>query len=256
MYAICLLVTRESGGVMALGFRMATIRTGRSGSRPRRDTVLRAAMLLSIIVMLTSGGLATATATPASAAPCADVDVVFARGTLAPSGLSPAGELFVDAVTANLPGMSVSSYAVDYPASLRWKSLFLGATDVTEHVTEVAAQCPDTTFVLAGASQGAAVVGIATGVPDPIGLRNAETIPGSLAPRVAAVVVFAYPSILGFRSIDTASPLYGPKTREFCNAGDPVCLNGFDITAHLAYDTNGSIAEGGRIAADKVKAAT
>ncbi|MGF7237581.1 MAG: cutinase family protein, partial [Frankia sp.] len=63
----------------------------------------RAAGLLAVAVGGALSGV-TAVATPASAATCSNVDVVFARGTLELPGLGIVGGPFVDAVKANLPG--------------------------------------------------------------------------------------------------------------------------------------------------------
>src|SRR5690242_18694135 len=54
----------------------------------------------------------------ASAAPCPDVEVVFARGTFEPAGVGGIGQAFVDALTSRLAGKSVDVYPVNYPASL------------------------------------------------------------------------------------------------------------------------------------------
>nr|MDT0666452.1 cutinase family protein [Micromonospora sp. DSM 115978] len=120
------------------------------------------------------------------------------------------------------------------------------------HVVAVAAQCPTTTFVLGGYSQGASVTDISIGIPTFLG--RGEQIPTALAPRVAAVVVFGNPLALTGGKIATSSPLYGPKSQEFCNAGDPVCANGSSFTAHLTYASNGSTTAGGQFAAEKVRA--
>ena len=69
-------------------------------------------------------------------------------------------------------------------------------------------------------------------------------------------MVFGNPLRLTGQTIAAASPLYGGKADEFCNLGDPVCGNGVDIAAHLAYGTNGDAAQGAQFAANQVNAAS
>ena len=49
------------------------------------------------------------------------------------------------------------------------------------------------------------------------------------------MVVFGNPLKLSGQTIAAASPTYGPKAEEFCTTDDPVCGNGTNILAHLAY---------------------
>src|SRR4051812_23647030 len=53
----------------------------------------------------------------ATAEPCPDVEVVFARGTTEPPGVGGVGQAFVDSLRSQLGGPSVGVYGVDYPAS-------------------------------------------------------------------------------------------------------------------------------------------
>ena len=57
-------------------------------------------------------------ASVASAEPCPDVEVVFARGTGEQAGVGGVGQAFVDAVRAQAGGRSVGVYAVNYPCLL------------------------------------------------------------------------------------------------------------------------------------------
>jgi cutinase len=191
-------------------------------------------------------------APPGDPAWCPDVGVVFARGTGEAPGLGGTGTAFVTALRADLPGRIVTSYAVNYDASDTQTNVGLGATDLSNHVISVAGQCPQTRFVIGGYSQGASVVDVAIGVVPTAGLVT--TIPVSLASRIAAVVVFGNPlGDLG-HTIASLSPVYGPKSDSFCNAGDPVCGRGFDLEAHLAYATDGSAVRGAQFAAEEVGA--
>src|SRR6185312_13605775 len=144
---------------------------------------------LTTLAVTTAG--ATALAAPASAATCTDIHVVFARGTADLQPLGIVGGPFVDAVRANSLGRSVSAYGVNYAAAIDQSSAGAGATDMTNHVVQYAAQCPGSRIVLGGYSQGASVTDIAIGIPTLLGAGR--TIPTSLAPRIAAVVVFGNP---------------------------------------------------------------
>src|SRR3954451_16603911 len=54
---------------------------------------------------------------PASAQPCPDVEVVYARGSAEPPGIGGTGQAFVDALRPQVGPRSVDVYAVNYPAS-------------------------------------------------------------------------------------------------------------------------------------------
>ncbi|GHF60645.1 cutinase [Amycolatopsis bartoniae] len=207
-------------------------------------------LVIGAVAAAVSGGIAVATTTVSNAAGCPDVDVSFARGTGEPAGLGITGTPFTRALTADLPGKTVSTFAVDYPADVAQAGDGLGATNLSEHVEDVAAKCPETQFVLGGYSQGASVVDIALGIRTALG--SGGTIPPALAPRVAAVAVFGNPLRLFRQSIPDASQLYGDKAIDLCNTGDPVCGNGVNIAAHLTYGTDGGATRAARFAADRV----
>ena len=212
-------------------------------------TRTRLAVLGALGILAAGSGVAVAAAPAPAALGCSAVDVAFARGTLDPGIVGPP---FENALKRDLPGTSVSTYSVNYAAGVLQLSAGAGATDMTNHVVSVAARCPSTKFVLGGYSQGASVTDIAIGIRTFLG--SGKTIPTSLAPRIKAVVVFGNPLSLYGTTIARASTLYGPKSDSFCNTGDPVCANGFNILAHLAYGTNGSTTEAAAFAAQKVKA--
>jgi cutinase len=189
------------------------------------------------------GSLLLALTTSVVNAQCSDVHVVFARGSGEMPGLGICGEPLVSGITSNLGGMSVSSYAVSYLASVDQTSAGPGATDMTNHVVSVAQECPATVFVLGGYSQGASVTDIAIGIQTTLG--SGDTIPETLASRIKAIVTFGNPLKLMGETISSASSTYGSKAIEFCNMGDPVCGNGFNMMAHLTYpmDSVSSAAE-------------
>lgn len=206
----------------------------------------------AVAVICSAAGLVVAVPGAAHAADCPDIEVVFARGTSEAPGLGTVGQPFVAALIRDLPGRSVGSYAVDYAANVSQTSAGPGATALTAHVVDTAARCPATRFVVGGYSQGATVTDIALGVP--AGRVPGTALPVALAPRVAAVVVFGNPLGLRRQTIATASTVYGPRSLDFCNLGDPVCGRGFYLPAHLAYGRDGSAERGATFAAGQLGA--
>ncbi|GAA2340165.1 cutinase family protein [Dactylosporangium salmoneum] len=178
---------------------------------------------------------------------------MFARGTGDLPGLGVLGTPLVSAIRSALPGRNVNAYGVNYAADASQASAGPGATDMSRHVRTVAAACPGTKFVIGGYSQGATVTDIAIGVQ--FGTSTGEAIPAGLAARVAAVVVFGNPLGIMHQTIAQRSPVYGPKTREFCSPGDPICGNGANSMAHLQYMTDGSVQQAAQFVSGKVTGA-
>ena len=185
-------------------------------------------------------GCAAAPATVPTAG-CADVDVVFARGTGQPPGFGRVGDPFVAAIAAGLPGLTVGSHAVDYAADAQ-QQFSPGATDLVRHVEDVAAVCPGTRFVLGGYSQGALVVSLAIGVP--MAEASSPALDPTLSPRVVAVVAFGNPLGSQGRSLETTATPFRLQSREFCNAGDGVCARrGPRMGSHRSYPDDGATSE-------------
>ncbi len=181
---------------------------------------------------------------------CADVELVFARGTGEPQGLGIVGRPLATALARELPGRTVRSFAVVYAAASNQASAGPGATNMTQRIQQVAQDCPETRFVIGGYSQGASVTDIAIGIRG-AGTRG-EAIPDELESRVAAVVVYGNPLGLRRQTIARAAPDFADKAIEFCNTGDPVCGGGGNFAAHLAYTRNGTVQEGAEFAAGKL----
>jgi cutinase-like protein len=186
----------------------------------------------------------------ASAAPCPDVEVIFARGTFEPPGVGGTGQAFVDALRAQAGGKSVDVYPVNYPASLDFATAADGVIDASNKIRDAAANCPNTKMVLGGYSQGAAVVAYTTEDAVPPGFTLPAGITGPMAPEVAnhvaAVVLFGKPSSGFLQQIYTGAPpinvgsLYSAKTTDICIPEDPVCSpTGNDNGAHNLYAVNG-----------------
>ncbi|KAF5357980.1 hypothetical protein D9756_001208 [Leucocoprinus leucothites] len=158
---------------------------------------------------------------------CADVTVVFARGTgeTAPIG-TIVGPPFEAALQRSIGGRSLNFIGVNYAATVGG---FLqggdpaGARTMAADVTSAANSCPDTEIVMSGYSQGAQLVHLAAG-----------QISSAVQNRVAAVVVFGdpdngdgFPGVLNGRSIT------------FCADGDNICDGGdIILPPHLSYGAN------------------
>jgi cutinase len=183
----------------------------------------------------------------ASAGPCPDVEVVFARGTTEPPGVGFTGQAFVDSVRSKIPGRSVGVYAVNYPATDDFaRSELAGAGDGSARVQSTVANCPNTKMVLGGYSQGAAVIDMIT-----------EELPPEVADHVAAVAVFGNPKstyarTLGGGELPTISPLYRPKTIDLCLPDDLICSEGNSWTAHRLYVQSGMTNQAAAFAASRL----
>jgi cutinase len=192
--------------------------------------------------------LAVLGAPVASADPCSDVAVVFARGTHQEPGLGNVGEAFVQSLTAQVNGRSVDVYAVNYPASDDYHgSSSAGAGDATAHIRDVVANCPNSKIVLGGYSQGSTVIDLATNQLSP-----------SAANHVAAVALFGEPSsgfstmLWGGQPLPTINPAYGSKTISLCAPDDPICSPGGNMMAHVSYIAAGMTNQAATFAVTKL----
>ncbi len=188
----------------------------------------------------------------ASADPCPDVEIVFARGSGEPPGVGGVGQSFVDALRSQLGNRSLGVYPVNYQASTDFansdfpSTVIDGIRDASSHVESMAASCPNTREVLGGYSQGAAVAGYVTSAAVPQGVPAAavpQPMPPGVANHVAAVTLFGTPSGQFLDKYHAPAlvigPLYQPKTLELCAQGDGICGNGDDPAAHISSPLNG-----------------
>jgi cutinase len=192
---------------------------------------------------------------PASAAPCPDVEVTFARATTEPPGVGVVGQEFIDSLRSQVGGKSIAVYPVNYPASDDFApSVNAGTSDASAHVQSMIANCPNTKMVLGGYSQGALVIDQITIAQAPVAGFVPETLSADQADHVAALALFGNPSdrYLG-ASVNTVSPWYGAKAIDLCAPGDPVCSPGALFTVpthdemfspeHLSYPHSGMPAQ-------------
>lgn len=211
---------------------------------------------------ITAGISALTVSSPAPAAsaePCPDVEVVYARGT-GEEGLGSTGQAFVDALRPRIGSQSMGIYSVNYPASEEWATGVDGVRDAGAHVNSMAAACPKTKMVLSGFSQGAAVMGFVTSSRVPDGVDPA-TVPKPLDPAVAehvsSVVLFGTPNTRAMEFLGqpqvAIGPLYQAKTLKICAPDDPVCSQGMNFAAHNSYaDDAASIDQGAAFAAARL----
>lgn len=164
-------------------------------------------------------------ATAAFAAPlqarddaCADLEIIFARGTTEAQGLGIVGSPLVQNVQKLVS--STTSYAVVYPASEDFvNGPTTGATDAENRLKSRTSACPNMKFVLGGYSQGAMVV-------------HDVKVSSDIQSKIVAIAVFGDP----YRTLNEAFPIDDQSNvYADCATGDPVCENGSDVTAHLSY---------------------
>jgi len=205
-------------------------------------TVLwKSARLAAITSALVFAATTLAIAPSATAGPCSDVKVVFARGTDDTPGLGRVGDAFSGALSGLIGGRSLTTYAVNYPASYDFLAAADGAADATNYISALAQQCPSTRIVLGGYSQGAAVVDMLAGIP-PLGnkigeIGSAPPLPGSLVSYITAVAVFGNPATKFSNPI--TSSVFGGRAIDLCKDGDPICSRGRNPFAHSDYVSAG-----------------
>jgi cutinase len=199
--------------------------------------------------------VATLVAAPvASAEPCPDVQMVFARGTSEPPGIGRVGQALLDALTPQLGGRTIAAYGVNYPATYDFLAAANGAEDATNFISATVAQCPGTRFVLGGYSQGAAVIDMLAGIP-PLGNKigevgSAPPLPVALDGNVAAVAVFGNPSAKF--SIPITNSTFSGRAVDLCADGDPICSDGRNPFAHTHYESSAFVPQAANFVAGLV----
>lgn len=232
----------------------------------------RIARLIGAVVVTSGATLVSVPIPSASAQPCPDIEVVFARGTAEAPGVGGTGQPFIDSLRAQVGGREVSVYPVNYAASSNFndriefaRTVVDGIRDAGGHVESMAANCPNTKMVLGGYSQGAVVAGYVTsavvpeGVPAEYRAFVPNPMPASVANHVAAVVLFGTPSDQFMSEVGAPpiviGPLYVPKTLKLCIPDDTIC-NGAPVGgppfAHALYAMNGMTNEGAAFAAGRL----
>ncbi|WP_313674766.1 cutinase family protein [Mycolicibacterium sp.] len=203
--------------------------------------------LPGLVACLSVAASLAVTAPPAQAAPCPDVELIFARGTSEPAGIGRVGQALSSELAASLGGLTLGTYGVNYPASYDFLATADGAIDATNRLTTMAQECPATRFVLGGYSQGAAVVDMLLGIP-PLGNKvgevgSAAPLPQSLASKVAAVAVFGNPATKFGNPVSMAVPPFSGKGIDLCADGDPICSQGRNPFAHTSYEKTAMVGQ-------------
>jgi cutinase len=226
----------------------------------------------SAVVVTVWAAMLSAPVPSASAQPCPDVEVVFARGTGEPPGVGGVGQAFVDSLSSQVGARSVGVYGVNYLASSDFgggleyaRTVVDGIRDAGAHVESMAANCPNTRMVLGGYSQGAVVAGFVTSAAVPAEVPAAymsyipKPMPPEVANHVAAVALFGKPSDQFMRENGVPpiaiGPLYRPKTIELCAPGDDICdgvPGGRPGVAHVMYPMNGMTNDAAAFAASRL----
>jgi len=208
--------------------------------------------------------LATLISVPvAVAAPCPDVDVVFARGTGEPMGVGVIGQAFIDALRSDIGNDgTVEVYPVNYPASRDYPTAVEGVTDANDHLRDIGSRCPATKVVLGGYSQGAGVIALLTSDGAAVGSAALPGLPAPLPPelgdRVAAVALFGKPSAATLNAENmpqiTTGASFAAKTIDLCVTGDPICSpdQSASIVPHLLYGVNGMATQAADFAAARL----
>lgn len=227
----------------------------------RRANFHRVSSLVAAAAVVSTTALVGTGTAIASAASCSDVEVVFARGTSEPVGPGFIGQSFTDSLRSQVGDKTVGLYSVNYPAADNWPTAVVGVNDASAHIRQVAADCPDTSIVLGGFSQGAAVAQLvtadaATVPPNSFAAGTTSSLPPDVADRVDAVALFGKPNqrFLFFigQPYVPVGPAFVPKTIDLCAINDPICSGGLDPAAHNAYPANGMVAQAAAFAAARV----
>nr|CDI56684.1 cutinase family protein [Melanopsichium pennsylvanicum 4] len=143
---------------------------------------------------------------------CPPLYLVFARGTFEVQGtLGIVGRPLCNGLKQQVAG--TECYDVVYTSDAEYMiSPEQGGQVATQFISGVASRCANTKFVLGGYSKGGMVV---------------HSIRGQ---RVVGAVTFGDP-------LKAQTPPATSNYKTFCHLGDPVCLNGMNVMAHLTYGT-------------------
>ena len=164
-----------------------------------------------------SGGSSSPSFSPSSSSSssssggCPPLYLIFARGTTEMQGtFGIVGKPLCNGLQQAVPG--TQCYDTVYTSSAEYMvSPGVGANTASQYMASISSRCPSTKFVLGGYSKGAMVVHKIQG-------RN-----------VVGAVTFGDP--LKTQPVPTTK-----NWKMYCQVGDPVCMNGFNMMAHLTYN--------------------
>ncbi|KAK7056270.1 hypothetical protein VNI00_002823 [Paramarasmius palmivorus] len=168
---------------------------------------------------------------PALAAPvrqsgCADVMVVYARGTNQDPPIGESGSvgvLFRDEIKKGLGSRTLSFQGVSYAANIAGYLAGgdpAGSRQMAADLTSVANSCPNAKIVSAGYSQGGQLVH-----------NSADQLSTAVRNRINAVVIFGDP-----KSSQAVTGISASKVKIICHDGDNICAGGILVLPpHLNY---------------------
>jgi cutinase len=190
---------------------------------------------------------------PRASAACPDAEVDFARGREEAPGVGEVGQAFINSLQSKVPHMSIGAYGVNYPADV---SVTKGSNDMSAHVQQMAASCPNTKLVLGGYSLGAAAADVVVAMNQP-GFGYTDPLPPNMDQHVAAVALFGNGTQRVLGPVPDFSPAFAGKTIDLCAAGDPICTPGVhDLhwSSHLqpSYITSGLVDQAASFVAGKL----
>ena len=227
--------------------------------------VTRALQFAAVLTMLFAMAVTTPAISKAAAdGQCADVEVIFARGTMEPPGPGTVGQQFSDALTSRLGGNSVDVYPVNYPASLNFSQAGDGVADAANRVIDIVNTCPATKIVLGGYSQGAAIAAYITSDSVPARLRTPRGHHRPFATQRRPARRGRHPVRQALQRVSQPDRPRRPADQHRAalrtqdarpvHTQDPVCSSGqgFSPAAHSAYKTNGMTDQAADFAANAI----
>lgn len=158
------------------------------------------------------GGDASSGISSASSSGCPPLYLIFARGTTELQGtFGIVGRPLCSGLQQQVPG--TQCYDTVYSSDAEYMvSPTTGANTASQYMAGISSRCPNTKIVLGGYSKGAMVV---------------HRIQGK---NIVGAVTFGDP--LKAQAVPTTQ-----NWKTFCHMGDPICVNGFNMMAHLTYNS-------------------
>ncbi|KAJ6083891.1 hypothetical protein N7486_010691 [Penicillium sp. IBT 16267x] len=180
---------------------------------------------------------------------CSNVHILIASGTTEsyPGSL----ETLVELITANNPDTTYENLAYPPTSETTTDSYHVGKKAARKQLTSFVERCghTDSQLVVLAYSQGAMVIAdiLAGGGGDSTLGNLTAPIDHDIGKHVTAFVLYGDPrhapyqpynqghetfNVTGVRYL---TEHYGNVIHDYCNANDPVCASGTNITAHLVY---------------------
>ncbi|KAF2666453.1 putative cutinase, partial [Microthyrium microscopicum] len=179
---------------------------------------------------------------------CKPVAFIMARGSTEQGNMGTiVGSGLCAAMKAQAPGqVACQGVGGNYKALLAPNTLPLGTDQAsidqaTSVITSAMTACPQSQMVLAGYSQGSAVISQAV-----------QALPADMKAKVMAVAFYGYTKNQQTMGMLPGFPQQNLKV--FCRGDDGVCGGQLDVTAgHLAYQNDGTVGMGATFLMSKVQ---